>query len=170
MSWASDLAPGKHRLTFCVDNTIKYNLGKDAHSTSEHTQTNWNGVVGRIELRATDPVWIEDVQVYPDLDKKTALAVVKVGNATGRSLEASIDVQAAPTDAVGQAGSATRRKPPVPPGKVQLKANEPTTLEISLPMGDDVRPWDEFSPRLYELTAALSLQRLYTISGKSASA
>ena len=136
----SDLAPGAHRLTLRVDNTIKYNLGRDAHSTSEHTQTNWNGVVGRIELRATDPVWIEDVQVYPDLEKKTARVVVKVRNATGRALDANIYVLAA---------NAARTK-------AQLKADEPTAVEISLPMGDDVRPWDEFSPTLYELTAGLS--------------
>ncbi len=145
----SDLAPGKHRLTLRVDNAIKFNLGPHAHSTSEHTQTNWNGVVGRIELLATDFVWIEDVQVYPNLGKKTVRVAVKVGNATGRSLDASIDVAA-----VLPGPNAT--KPRVASTKSQLKANESTTLEITLPMGDDVRPWDEFSPSLYELTASLS--------------
>lgn len=144
-----DLAPGKHRLTLRVDNTIKYDLGPDAHSTSEHTQTNWNGVVGRIELCATDPVWIEDVHVYPDLDKKTARVVVKIGNATARPLEANVDLQAALADAkTSQPRAATI--------KSRLNAKKMTAVEITLPMGDDVRAWDEFSPSLYTLTTSIA--------------
>ena len=66
------LTPGRHRLTMRVDNTLKYDMGANAHSTSEQTQTNWNGVIGRIELRATDPVWVDGVQVYPDVAGKAA--------------------------------------------------------------------------------------------------
>ena len=29
---------------------------------SNHTQGNWNGIVGRLELKATDPVFLADVQ------------------------------------------------------------------------------------------------------------
>ena len=36
------------------------------HQISDHTQTNWNGVIGKIGLRVTDPVWLDDVQIYPD--------------------------------------------------------------------------------------------------------
>ncbi|MFN8095008.1 MAG: hypothetical protein U0599_22800 [Vicinamibacteria bacterium] len=39
----------------------------DPHQVSDHTQTNWNGVIGEVGLRVTDAVWLEDVQVYPDL-------------------------------------------------------------------------------------------------------
>ena len=37
------------------------NVGQNAHSVADHTQTNWNGIVGRMELRATDRVWFEDI-------------------------------------------------------------------------------------------------------------
>jgi hypothetical protein len=53
------LAPGTHRLSIRVDNTYRIEVGRNAHSVTEHTQTNWNGIVGRIELRTTDAVWIE---------------------------------------------------------------------------------------------------------------
>jgi hypothetical protein len=63
------LAPGRHRLAICVDNTLKFDLGQFVSIHSEHTQSNWNGIVGRLELAAGEPVWIDDVQVYPDLSR-----------------------------------------------------------------------------------------------------
>ena len=64
------IAPGKHTFTIRVDNSPKFNLGGFVSILYEGTQTNWNGIVGRMELRAVDPVSIEDVQVYPDVDHK----------------------------------------------------------------------------------------------------
>lgn len=78
------LSPGTHRLTVCVDNTYKIPIGTWAHALTEDTQGNWNGMIGRLELRATDPVWIRDVQVFPTKLK------VSVGNQTGEQMEASI--------------------------------------------------------------------------------
>ena len=59
------LSPGPHRLTIRVDNHLKYNmgwqslgpnmLGLGSHMLSEDTQTNWNGIVGRMELAAAAP-------------------------------------------------------------------------------------------------------------------
>ena len=57
------LAPGKHTLTIRVDNGMVVDIGRNSHAISDHTQGDWNGVVGRIELRATPPVWLNDVQV-----------------------------------------------------------------------------------------------------------
>ena len=161
----SDLSPGKHRLTLRVDNTIKYNLGPDAHSTSEHTQTNWNGVVGRIELRATDPVWIEDVQVYPNVATKTAEVRVTIGNATGRSLSGRLAVEA---DDAGDRTSQARKpdvlncggdaKPRSLWQKGDIGEGRITKIKLDLPMGDDVKLWDEFSPHLCDLTVSLAAE------------
>ena len=67
------LAPGKHTLTIRVDNRMIVDIGENSHAISDHTQGNWNGIVGKIELRATPLVWIEDAQVYPHAAKKSAL-------------------------------------------------------------------------------------------------
>jgi hypothetical protein len=80
-------APGKHILTVCVDNTYKLDIGSWAHAITEDTQGNWNGIIGRLELRATDPVWIREVQVYPGKIQ------VKVGNQTDRPVEAILQSQ-----------------------------------------------------------------------------
>ncbi len=78
------LPPGKHNLTLCVDNTYKLDIGSWGHSITEETQGNWNGIIGCIELRATDPVWIRGVQVYPNK------LLVDVGNRTGGPIEVAI--------------------------------------------------------------------------------
>jgi beta-galactosidase/beta-glucuronidase len=50
------VAPGKHRLTIRVDNRLVVDVGINSHSVTDHTQGNWNGIVGRIELSATPSV------------------------------------------------------------------------------------------------------------------
>jgi hypothetical protein len=59
------LKPGLHRLTLRINNTGYPPIG-DPHQISDQTQTNWNGIVGRIGLETTDSVWIENIQIYPD--------------------------------------------------------------------------------------------------------
>jgi len=65
------MTPGDHTITVLVDNAKLPPVGP-AHAVDERTQTNWNGIVGRMELRATTPVWLEDVQIYPDAAQKPA--------------------------------------------------------------------------------------------------
>ena len=74
------LSPGKHILTICIDNTYgKIPIGTWGFSITDDTQGNWNGIIGKIELRATPPVWINDVQVFSDHLQ------VSIGNITGKS-------------------------------------------------------------------------------------
>ena len=68
------LPPGRHTLTICVDNTYKIPIGTWAHAITEDTQGNWNGIIGSIELRETDPVWIRSAQVFPSASAQTAPA------------------------------------------------------------------------------------------------
>jgi len=72
------LPPGLHSICICVDNTVRIGVGINAHSVSDHTQTNWNGIVGKIQLQAKDNVKICDVQVYPDVANKRAKVVVSL--------------------------------------------------------------------------------------------
>lgn len=66
------LTPGKHTITLKVDNSYHLPIGLDASSITDHTQTNWNGVVGDIFLEAFDVIHIKDVQIYPEVDKNRA--------------------------------------------------------------------------------------------------
>jgi hypothetical protein len=84
------LAPGRHRITLCVDNSLIVDVGVRASSVTDYTQTNWNGVVGRIELEARPPVWIESAQVYPDGTTYGLRVEAVIRNATGGPVEGEL--------------------------------------------------------------------------------
>jgi len=79
---SQNLAPGRHRLTICVDNS-RHPPVNGGHQVSDDTQTDWNGIIGRIELRATDHVWLDNVQVYPDVKSRAAKVRIILGSRIG---------------------------------------------------------------------------------------
>ncbi len=131
------LAPGRHTVTVRVNNTLVVDVGMNAHSVSDHTQGNWNGIVGRIELAATAPATFDDLQVYPHVATKT---VTEKGRVSGAD---RLPPGAAVTVAVGTTPAQTAR----------LAADGAFTLEY--PLGPDAGTWDEFQPVLHRLTATL---------------
>jgi hypothetical protein len=64
---------------------MQQDIREDAHSITDSTQTNWNGLVGGIQLRSTTPVWMKDVKVFPDIENKAVNLKIQIGNATGRA-------------------------------------------------------------------------------------
>ena len=132
------VSPGTHRLTIRVDNRMTVDVGIWAHSVSDHTQGNWNGIVGRIELTATSPVWLDDVQAYPDVKKKSARLKVRIGNASGKAGAGTLGVgpRSVPVTWDAEGGSA----------------------EIEVALGSETKLWDEFQPALETLTVRLTGQ------------
>lgn len=134
------LTPGKHRITLRVNNSVKYDVGLRAHSITEHTQTNWNGVVGRMELRALNPVRIASIQVFPNGAQRTAAIKVSVINSLHRSV--SCRVRAAALGAQQEADL-------VIAASGEGEATATMELEADAPL------WDEFNPRLIDLDIRL---------------
>ncbi len=133
--------PGRHRLTIRVDNRqIVCDPQNDGHQVDAHAVTDglgaaWNGVVGRIELHATSPVWLDDVQVFPNVAKNSALIKVALGNATGRAGSGTLAAGGASTTVHwGEKGGAA---------------------ELEVPLGMGAQAWDEFHPALQHLTVTL---------------
>lgn len=92
------LTAGSHRITIRVDNTSYPTKG--GHMTSPDTQTNWNGITGRLELQWYGETYLENVQVYPDAAARsfriTARVVGKQQGAltiSAKSVEASGKLQ-----------------------------------------------------------------------------
>lgn len=142
------MKPGKHTITVLIDNSKLPPVGP-AHAVDERTQTNWNGIVGKMELRATDPVWIDDVQVYPDLANKNARIRVVVGNITGKPVKGKL--------AVGST-SYNVAKPAVFQNQT-VEANAPereNTIGFVYTPGGDVPLWDEFQRALMKLDVKLN--------------
>ena len=140
------LTPGRHRLTVCVDNSRRP-VKCEMHQLSDNTQGNWNGIIGRIELRATDAVWIEDLQVYPDVAGDAARVVARLGNASTQLVSGTLTMQVFEsglrTGALTQQALALFE---VTPGGASLE------LSFTLP---NAPRWDEFAPQLLRLTADL---------------
>ncbi len=86
------LSPGTHVLTLRVDNRIIVDVGDWSHSVSDHTQGNWNGVVGRIELARRPAVWIDDIQVFPHIDTGSVTVEGRVGNRTGQPGQGEVTI------------------------------------------------------------------------------
>lgn len=142
------LTPGGHKITICVDNTPKHHLGDFASSISENTQTNWNGIIGRIELRASDKVWIDDVEIFADIQKKEAEIRLAIGNVTGKTVNGKLKIQAS-----------SKKGKDIPRQEFGFTAeSEKGDLTVRLVMGEDVQLWDEFSPTLYQLKIALEAE------------
>jgi hypothetical protein len=151
------LAPGKHRLTIRVDNRLVVDVGVNSHCVTDHTQGNWNGMVGAIGLRCDPAPWsasdglirFDDLQVFPSLSNKSAKVRMKVVNLTGQAVKVEITLSTAPGNNVTSA-------PPIPQQRMEaLVAPEGATVEAECQLGDVVYPWDEFSPSLYRLSARL---------------
>lgn len=144
------LRPGKHRISVCVDNRVGPEFDRWSHAFSEYTQTSWNGIVGRMELRAYDPVNIKDIQIYPDVDKKQARVVYTIENIINKKINGILDLSAVTVNAAVK-HSVRAIKIPFSGSEKVIKG------EVILPMGKDVQLWDEFSPVLYDLKANLSV-------------
>jgi len=144
------LASGPHVITIRIDNRIKeINVGPDSHSLTDHTQGNWNGIIGKMELRAHDKVWIDDMQIYPNVSDKSAKIRIQIGNLTNQEVSGTIVFKAESfsTDKI--------HKPEELTMPFSFSGNE-TQVEVDFPMGDEVQLWDEFDPALYRLTATLN--------------
>ncbi|MFT4177129.1 MAG: discoidin domain-containing protein [Luteolibacter sp.] len=128
------LKPGKHRLTLKIDNRMLLPYRPDSHAVSDSQGNTWNGVIGKIELRVTSPVWLDDVQVDGDPFKREATLDVRIGNATGRAGKGTLSAGGVETEVSWDEKGGRAR--------------------LVVPM-KDAATWDEFSPNLQKLTVSL---------------
>ncbi|MDR6942991.1 exo-beta-1,4-galactosidase [Mucilaginibacter pocheonensis] len=144
------ISAGKHTITLCIDNRVKdINVGPDSHSITDHTQGNWNGVIGKMELRAGPVAWLDDVQIYPDLRHKLARVYVMVKNEKGE-LTGKLTLHAT-------AFNTKKTQSTVLISKTVVVKNGLSEVTMVLPLGEKMQTWDEFSPALYKLTATLTV-------------
>jgi hypothetical protein len=141
------LKPGTHILTVRIDNAKLPPVGP-SHAVDERTQTNWNGIVGKMELRATDPVWLEDVQVYPDVSNRTATVKAVIRNLTGKPATGSITISSESYNSGKPATLKTR--------VVDITAAETKNpVEFTYEPGPETPLWDEFDPAMIRLSLKL---------------
>jgi hypothetical protein len=141
------LKTGVHFITVRVDNRVKdINFGPNSHSITDHTQGNWNGMIGQLYLATRPLVYMEDVQLYPDIKNKRVIAKIRVRNTTGSKTRLKINLIAR-SHRIGNLTSLT---------KTVTIISADTSIEIIYPMGSHPLLWDEFSPNLYQMGVKLT--------------
>jgi hypothetical protein len=144
------LTPGKHTITICVDNRVKdIDVGMNSHSISDHTQSNWNGMVGKLELRARSPLFASDIRIYPDLQNKRIKVKLRLNNVTGSPVKGNVRLLA-------EAFQNTENNKLAEIEKDVIVNLETMNLEMDYSMGPDPQTWDEFHPDLYRLNVQVS--------------
>jgi len=142
--------PGKHLITVLVDNAKLPPVG-NSFAISEKTQTNWNGIIGRTELHVTDPVWIDEVQVYPDIRNNTVKIRLTLGNITNKEAEGKLLVSAESwnTNKIVK----LKKQKEIIRG---IKNNE--VVKYIYQFNKKAPLWDEFDPALIKLSLTLSTE------------
>jgi len=141
------LAPGAHRITVRIDN--RQRPGASSHSYGSNIQIRWNGMVGRLELIARDPLSIATLQAYPELDQRRIRAEAVIANETGMTVAGQVVFKIFPH---GPSNAA-------PVAEVSAAFNgagQSIRVERFLDLGKDLLTWDEFHPALYDLAATVN--------------
>ena len=167
------LQPGKHMIAIRVDNRVHIPVGINAHSVSDHTQSNWNGITGRMTLSARPPFYIDDVQVYPDIEAKSVQAKVQFCTETNPGkINVILQIETLKGEPVGKPMkynfspfnqtiviSSTDNGLPV---KVDISPlSKDLVLEATVEAGENIMLWSEHTPTLYRLKTVLE-----TLDGK----
>lgn len=143
--------PGRHRITVMVDNRVeRLPFTPNVHQfNSDNTQTNWNGLLGRLEIVARPALWLAEVHVRAEPDRKRFVVRVTPGVLEAGALAGRVTVEAESFNHDG----APQRPAPV---SVPFGPDNPTgPVEVAVPLGAEPKLWDEFSPALYKLTVTL---------------
>ncbi len=125
-------------ISLCVNNTHYPTAG--GHMTSKDTQTNWNGITGRIELQFYDDNSITAVRAVPDAQRREVTLYLQT-QGTIRLLRAA-----------GEWCGADGRIAEIPPQMLTVRTNADGKAYVTLPLGEDAPLWDEYTPVIARLT------------------
>src|SRR5664280_1120433 len=146
----NQLSPGEHLLTILVNNddsSVPAGV-RGSHAWTEHTQSNWNGIIGKFCLEAFNPVYIESVQVYPDIILKKITVRVKISNPEGKNENTILILKADAWNTL------EKHSVPLKSFPVTLRKGE-NAIELTYSMGNKTLFWSEFNPALYRLDVTL---------------
>lgn len=132
-------------LTIRIDNRDIQNIGTEASSYTDATQTIWNGIIGKLELKADSKVFIKNIQTYPAADASQIKIKIDIKNITKMSLKAGLEIKIKDNkENIVQ--------------KFEYNFNIKDMLlikEFECKLKSKLKLWDEFNPNLYKLELLL---------------
>lgn len=146
------LSAGTYTLTVRVDNRMVHNVGPNAHSVTDHTQTAWNGMIGDMHLALHDGLEIACVRVHPNVAHRllrVACTLRDLALEDGAQTKVGLTVSATPQR--DEANGVNTQAQDAQAQTTLLLGREEVTVELLLDLGEDAQEWDEFSPALYTL-------------------
>lgn len=142
---------GVQKILICVSN-VGYPT-KGGHLTSQDTQTNWNGITGKIGVQILGQTYVSELRVDPVLSEKSFRICAKItGETSGKATVSAVSFNA-------PEGKAVHAPKPV---EAVFSGGE---LLVTLPLGADARTWDEYSPELYKISVRIADDVTETTAG-----
>lgn len=141
------LTPGRHVITIAVDNSrdgrIPEQLFTASHALTSDTQTNWNGIVGKIRLQAQPKVYFDSLKVTGGIDKPVYSFLVRgKGKMKGRITVTLTNMRnGRPVFSVRQ--------------EATLKARTKPYGYFIAPLLQPLERWSDENPALYRLTVVM---------------
>jgi len=140
------LKAGKNRISLLLDNRLTdFNVGSNSHSITDHTQTNWNGIVGKIKIQEVANIQIGDVKITSDIMSKKINAQIQIMNHVSTASSAIVRVSA----------NATHNSQSFKKIEKEIKVDSVAMVSIDYTLGDKAELWDEFNPALYNFKIEL---------------
>lgn len=162
---------GIHTLTLLVDNSNQYNQQTDeevekskrrdltsevnknnklncgGHHTHFLMNTYWNGIIGKIQLHFTNAVFMEEINVFSDINANKLKIRTEIVNEISDSLNGIIHITVSEQGTSEPCMVWHSSKFLINSGHVQ------ETFETAIPKNPKL--WDEFEPKLYEIRVEL---------------
>lgn len=140
------LKPGRHLLAIRIDNRMIHPIGDKGHNYSEQTESIWNGMVGKIELRKKALIGFNRIRLFPDLLHKKVTVEINLSNVRQINSDASIAIQI--KDFKGNiAGQATIVR--------RIAGDQVLNFKLDVPV-TTAKAWSEYDQPLYTCESSIS--------------
>lgn len=137
-------------ITLRVDNGEVVQVGEKAHSWGDQTMTAWNGIIGEMNLRINEQVYLDDLQIYPDIDAKKVRFNYVFNNNCAKTEKITVNV--------GICSFNTNVRHQIPPLSflVTVKPGKSNYIQ-EIDMSDNMLLWSEYTPNLYKADIVLNV-------------
>ncbi len=139
------LKPGKNKIAITVDNTKSLLPLGGSHAYSEHTQTNWNGILGKFYLRCLNDVDINNVRIDAQTNGSCQLKlfVLHLNSEKKSAKKIAITIRDASKKNVARKS-------------VSIVAGTGLTEHSILLRVQNPKLWDEYDPYLYSVSISIA--------------
>lgn len=147
------IIPGTHIITILVDNTPELLPIKGSHANSDDTQTNWNGIIGKIGIEASERTRIEGVKSFSDISKSQIVFKTNFKH-SGKAIKgARVCIKTSEQN--------YKHRNSIPDQWFILpEISSDTIIEFTFKMLDKTQFWSEFNPVFYKFSIELYVKNV----------